>query len=212
MAEEEEESINPASFSQQSAPVEDSAVSKRLHAGDGGDVEIGGAGQSTKLHAASVDAGSSGSHTASTGSQVVDQPPSSRPFTNTQTNVDRTRKAGSVPGKPDRDEAFLKAVASTKRGKKHEDDFDREFNELRISKPDLKHEKVKEDWSVLDEFGDDSGLRGNFMLVVEMEVFRKDNAKRDVMRMMGTRADWEGRPNFKKFKKVRNLQKPLRVR
>ncbi|KAK7027349.1 hypothetical protein VNI00_015312 [Paramarasmius palmivorus] len=35
---------------------------------------------------------------------------------------------GAAPGRPDTDDAFLKAVASTKRGKKQEDEFDREKN------------------------------------------------------------------------------------
>ena len=37
----------------------------------------------------------------------------------------------------DTDAAFLQALASTKRGKRREDDFDREFNNLRISKPEI---------------------------------------------------------------------------
>ena len=74
-------------------------------------------------------------------------------------------------------------------------------------KKELK-EKVREDWSVLDDFGDDINLRGNFMVVVEMEVFRKEDSARNVMRTAGGRADWEGRPDFKKFKKVRGIVLP----
>ena len=109
---------------------------------------------------------------------------------------------GAEPGQPDKDEAFLKAVATTKRGKKNEDDFDREFNNLRISKPDLQNEAAAEEWAVLDDFDDDTTLRGNFMVVVEMDVYRKGEGSGDVLRVTGGRADWEGRKNFKKFKQV----------
>ena len=47
----------------------------------------------------------------------------------------------SSASKLDMDEYFLKVVNSTKRGKKHEEDFDREFNELRITNPKAKKKK-----------------------------------------------------------------------
>ncbi|KAH9160697.1 hypothetical protein EDB89DRAFT_1914535 [Lactarius sanguifluus] len=47
------------------------------------------------------------------------------------------------PNKLDTDENFLKAVNSMKRGKKHEDDFDREFNQLRITNPKAKKKQDK---------------------------------------------------------------------
>ncbi|KAI0084127.1 hypothetical protein BDY19DRAFT_973975 [Irpex rosettiformis] len=209
VAEEGEESFNPSVVSGQPTSTEMSQLLRRAPMGTNGDAEMEDAGQPYIV----TDAGSSGSHTASTDSQVPPQPPSSRPFTSTLVNVNKERKTGSAPNKPDRDEAFLKAVASTKRGKRHEDDFDREFNDLRISKPDLERERVQEDWSVLNDFGDDSGLRGNFMVVVEMDVFRKDDSARDVMRTAGGRADWEGRANFKKFKKkvIGERQNPVEL-
>ncbi|KAI1789315.1 hypothetical protein LXA43DRAFT_585318 [Ganoderma leucocontextum] len=103
---------------------------------------------------------------------------------------------------PDRDDAFLKAVASTKRGKKSEDTFDREFNDLRISKPDLEREREDEEWKVLEEFGDDGDVRGNFMEVFECPVFREAGANREHMRRGEGRVEWLGRPDFKKFKKA----------
>lgn len=109
-------------------------------------------------------------------------------------------KTGAAPGKPDKDEAFLKAVASTKRGKKHEDKFDREFNKLKISKPDLGREEVEKQWDVLEEFGDDGDLRGNFMVVVEMDV--PERQTRGTRRYGEGRMEWEGRPDFKKFRRV----------
>ncbi|EKM57885.1 uncharacterized protein PHACADRAFT_206756 [Phanerochaete carnosa HHB-10118-sp] len=110
---------------------------------------------------------------------------------------------GAAAGKPDTDEAFLKAVASTKRGKKHEDDFDREFNKLRISKPEVQRVDPEEQWKVLDDFGDDNDVRGNFMVVVEMDLIRKDRreGRSGIVTDGSGRRDWEGRPNFKKFKK-----------
>lgn len=44
-------------------------------------------------------------------------------------------KVGAPVGKPDKDVAFLTALASQKKGKKGEDDFDREFNMLKLQKP-----------------------------------------------------------------------------
>ncbi|OCH87756.1 hypothetical protein OBBRIDRAFT_795927 [Obba rivulosa] len=104
-------------------------------------------------------------------------------------------------GAPDKDEAFLRAVASTKRGRRAEDDFDREFNNLRISKPDLVRDEQHAAWAVLDDFGDDSNIRGNFMVIVEMEVPERTRDRPPMVRRGGGRVEWEGRPDFKKFKK-----------
>lgn len=108
-------------------------------------------------------------------------------------------KHGAAPGKPDTDAAFLKAIASTKRGKKAEDKFDREFNNLKISKPELEQQEPEEEWAVLADFGDDTGLRGNFMVVVELDVFKKDKGSQQDSALKHA---WVGKPNFKKFKKV----------
>ena len=109
--------------------------------------------------------------------------------------------AGAAPGKPDKDEAFLKALASTKRGKKHEDAFDREFNNLRISKPDADREQQIAEWDVLADFGDDTHVRGNFMVIVEMDVPEHRANSRDASHEP-ERAEWRGKPDFKAFKKV----------
>ena len=108
-------------------------------------------------------------------------------------------KQGAAPGKPDTDAAFLKAIASTKRGKKAEDNFDREFNNLKISKPELEQQhEPEEEWAVLADFGDDTGLRGNFMVVVELDVYKKDKEPQSSV----INHSWAGKTNFKKFKKV----------
>ena len=126
-------------------------------------------------------------------------PTSSKPrSTATVAPTDKKGGSGAAAGKPDTDNEFLKAIASTKRGKKTEDAFDREFNKLKISKPEVEKRDPEEEWAVLAEFGDDSGLRGNFMTVVEMDVFRRDGRgqAREPLR------EWDGKPNYKKFKKV----------
>jgi len=106
---------------------------------------------------------------------------------------DGIKAKSSVPsGNLDIDEAFLEAVASTRRRKEREDTYDREFNNLRISKPDLQQEK---DWAVLESFGNDKDLRGNFMVVKEVDVFKDMVFRNGIL-------DGRLEPNFKKFKKV----------
>jgi hypothetical protein len=130
------------------------------------------------------------------------------------------KKTPSSSSKLDTDENFLRAVNSTKRGKKHEDDFDREFNMLRITKPKAKNKNNNDDdddadlavsnttvaaapWDEIDDFGD-AGIRGNFMVIVEMDVERGSSAKPVLFSRTNESAhpEWIGRPNFKKFKSV----------
>ncbi len=125
----------------------------------------------------------------------------------------------SSSNKLDTDENFLKAVNSMKRGKKHEDDFDREFNQLRITKPKNVNvdtidsgttvkksipEPVDAPWDAIDDFGD-AGIRGNFMVVVEMDIQRGASVRPALTARNNDAAhpEWTGRPNFKKFKTVR---------
>jgi len=113
-------------------------------------------------------------------------------------------KSGAATGRPDRDEAFLKALASTKRGKKAEDSFDREFNKLKIFKPDLNREEEQEEiWSLLNDFEDERDIRGNFMVIMEMDVHRKSNDTPRQVKDNSSALEWQLRANFKKFKKVR---------
>jgi len=109
--------------------------------------------------------------------------------------------SGALPGKPDTDDAFLKAIASTKRGKKNEDEFDREFNKLKLTKPELGRQEPEEEWDVLADFGNDSGLRGNFMVIVEVDLHERDRRSTG-LKLKSTNCEWDQRPNFKKFKKV----------
>lgn len=125
----------------------------------------------------------------------------------------KKNNSGAPFGKPDTDAAFLTAVASTKKGKRTEDDFDREFNSLRISKPksvgqDLqRREEAEEEWKGFTDFGDDTGLRGNFMVVLEMDVYKKTKSGHVSNGAGGSQAKvlpdkWKDQPNFKKFQKV----------
>jgi hypothetical protein len=152
--------------------------------------------------------------------------------------VTGVNRAGKLPSsaakssstnKLDTDETFLKAVNSMKRGKKHEDDFDREFNQLRITNPKAKKkqdkdkdkDQITEDavrtatigdatavdrpWDAIDDFGD-VGLRGNFMVVVEMDILRSSARSTLTARSQNAaNSEWVGRPNFKKFKTVHSL-------
>ncbi|KAJ7147111.1 proline-rich protein [Mycena crocata] len=115
--------------------------------------------------------------------------------------------AGAATGKPDTDTAFLKAIASTKRGKKTEDDFDRDFNKLKISKNDLRADDTEErpEWELLDTFGDETNLRGNFMVIQDLDVFKIDRDSGPRKRTAGTDPRWGGKPDFKKFKKQNSL-------
>ncbi|KAJ3922145.1 hypothetical protein F5877DRAFT_34405, partial [Lentinula edodes] len=111
------------------------------------------------------------------------------------------KASGALPGKPDTDPVFLKAVTSTKRGKKAEDDFDREFNKLKISKPELDRSKEnpEDQWAILDDFGNDRNIRGNFMVIVEMDVYKDRFPDK---RAAANNPEWRGQPNFKKFNRV----------
>ncbi|KAI0759277.1 hypothetical protein BD413DRAFT_675034 [Trametes elegans] len=86
--------------------------------------------------------------TAQTQADAV--PPKSKPLSKVVTREDMAQSQVHAKEKPAKKAG---AVASTKRGKKTEDMFDREFNNLRISKPDLAQQKMNDEWSVLEEFG-----------------------------------------------------------
>lgn len=119
-----------------------------------------------------------------------------------ETNLQHLQPHGGAKlGEPDTDTHFLTALASMKRGKGSEDSFDREFNNLKISKPDLEREVIEKEWDLLDEFDDEHNVRGNFMLVVELEAHKKGGAGGTGTMRTG-RIDWEGKPDFKKFRKV----------
>lgn len=111
-------------------------------------------------------------------------------------------KEKEIPtGELDKDEAFLQAITKAKNSKKQIDNLDKEFNQLRIPKPNgaagskvvRSREEDIPDWGLVNDFGDE--LRGNFIQIVRKDLFRKDQPR------AVERVD-DGRPNFKKFKKV----------
>lgn len=94
------------------------------------------------------------------------------------------------PSQVDKDEAFLQAIAKSK--KKGLDEMDREFNAMHIRK--MPQQRVEIDYSILRDFP--NLPCGNFIEIVREDLFRKDPPRAKV-----PVAD-DGRPNFKKFKKV----------
>ncbi|KAA1470782.1 hypothetical protein DENSPDRAFT_74216 [Dentipellis sp. KUC8613] len=198
VVEEEEE---PASGSTQS-----SALGTKRKADELGDVEMGDSNASATTSATSqpqhrtqkrravedVNAVEPSSQMAGT-SQTANKPSSSKAVK----PPSKSQKKGAPAGKPDTDEKFLKAVNSTKHSKK-EDEFDREFNKLRISKPELERDQQEKEWAVLADFGNE-GVRGNFMVLMEMDVDTSAKPYRTA-RARG-RPEWDGKPDFKKFKK-----------
>ena len=159
---------------------------------------------------------------AQTETQAQTQQPAQKPMSKVVTRVDMAQSQVHVKPKPeskkqkaqaqasakgpDRDDAFLKAVASTRRGKKAEDDFDREFNNLRISRPELERQDEEEAYKILEEFGDDGDVRGNFMVVMEMPLFREPGERSaDPLRRGEGRLEWQGKADFKKDRKSTRL-------
>lgn len=127
--------------------------------------------------------------------RVVETDPGSVGDTDSQTHE------GAKLGEPDTDKRFLTALASMKKGRKNEDTFDREFNNLRISKPDIEREAIEQEWDLLDGLDDERNVRGNFMLVMELAVHKKGGTG-GTGALGVNRIDWEGKANFKKFRKV----------
>jgi hypothetical protein len=113
-----------------------------------------------------------------------------------------SQKAKRSMTQPDQDENFLKALASMKKGKKKEDQFDRDFNSLKIVKPVVDRiDELDVDLETWDNLPKDMDIRGDFFICVETVVPRQD--AQALKRKEGNQ-EWVGRPDFKKFKKVRS--------
>ncbi len=116
--------------------------------------------------------------------------------------VKRT-KAAKEPREPvlrktgmDQDDTFLKIVAKQK-SKKPENEFDRDFNNLKISKTGPKQLMPGNEAALYDLAAlADPGVTGNFTKITRIALYKKPSG--------GTvpSEDFAGRPNFKKFKKV----------
>ena len=113
------------------------------------------------------------------------------------------KKQPAEARKLDRDLDFLQAQQKQRKVKTLEDALDREFtkdfNRLKLTKAKEAEKKPWErdhpDYNLVDDFDDD--LRGNFIEIVRKDLYRKDLGKAAPVRVD------DGRPNFKKFKKVR---------
>ena len=122
-----------------------------------------------------------------------------------ESQVDRRKRGGAAENGVDTDSQFLHAMASLKKGRRAEDSFDREFNNLRISKPrkgdevDLERERRRrEELEAFEEMEKDINVHGNFMVVVESdELLRKDGGRKQLVPR-----NEDAVPNFKMFKKV----------
>lgn len=117
---------------------------------------------------------------------------------------------GKAPGEqPDTEPDFLQALASKRKGKKAVvDDFDREFNNLRLTKPtratraEQNVDETYEAWQATDI--DDFDLPvGNFVQVDFVPLMRKGKPGEATMSIP---SNSHGKPNFKKFKNKRQQQ------
>ncbi len=116
-----------------------------------------------------------------------------------ESQVDKGKRGAAKNG-VDTDSQFLHAMASLKKGKRTEDKFDREFNNLRISKPqrvDVERERRRrEELEAFEEMEKDFNVHGNFMVVIESdELLRKDGGRKQV-----TLRNEHAVVNFKMFK------------
>jgi hypothetical protein len=111
------------------------------------------------------------------------------------------KKAPKVKGSTqlDKDDSFLVALASMKKGKKKEEQTDRDFNSLKISKPIINNDDAEIDMLAWELLPKDMNIRGNFMVCVENVTVREGTQSK---RRKDGKLEWVGRPDFKKFRKV----------
>jgi len=131
--------------------------------------------------------------------------------------IDISRKTGAVGDVMQASNVpVLTAIASTKRGRKMEDEFDREFNNLRISKPESEAERrVREEEDAYRECDFGEMLKRSNCWEVREYVLQEVADAEDggfvpvrSERLEGRgkcsvwRDEWTGKADFKKFKKV----------
>jgi hypothetical protein len=127
-------------------------------------------------------------------------------------------------GNNDTDNKFLQAMATSKRSKKGMDQFDKEFNLLRLARPAHAtghHGKIIADaddpeyraWEQMGASDFDINAAGNFVQVdfVPLVYHRSEEEIQErAIRQIEMQEKWNGKPNFKKFKaKDRPRKKPL---
>ncbi|WVQ64386.1 uncharacterized protein L199_002551 [Kwoniella botswanensis] len=132
----------------------------------------------------------------------------------TKSGKSKSQNSTTTPG-PSKDEAFLQAIKKSTKARSAIDELDKEFNQLRIPKPNGSSAVVRAnewnasvpDYALLNDFDDD--LKGNFIQIVRKDLFRRD--KNDIGNREVVRVD-DGKPNFKKFKKKNIIRRePLQL-
>jgi hypothetical protein len=116
----------------------------------------------------------------------------------------------TLPENVSKDETFLKTASKVKRGNHKVDEFDLEFNALKISKPTKSNpvnptitvNKAKQTdeelYRLLEDM--DTSTTGNFIVIERVDLYRKDKGQGQAPQ--GPNPEWAGKKNFKKFKKV----------
>ncbi|CAE6457449.1 unnamed protein product [Rhizoctonia solani] len=118
---------------------------------------------------------------------------------------------GAVPGAPDKDSALLDALAQTEReqasapkngkGKNAKvASIDKEFSNMRVAEEQEKEEASRrraEELRIWEECEKDVNVRGNFMVVELVDLVRRHRGPP----ARSINPAWEGKPDFKKFKK-----------
>lgn len=123
---------------------------------------------------------------------------------------------GAVPGAPDKDSALLDALAQKEKEKEQPTattskggkgkavvmPIDKEFANMKIAQADEKEDASRqraEEMRVWEECERDVDVRGNFMVIELVDMVRRNRGHA----VRSINPAWQGKPDFKKFKKVR---------
>ncbi|KAH8826984.1 hypothetical protein DL96DRAFT_1605077 [Flagelloscypha sp. PMI_526] len=128
-------------------------------------------------------------------------------------SINKGSRVGAAPGHPDKDVAFLQAIASQKKGKKGEDEFDREFNNLKITRTKRgAPATIEEEEHMVEDMLVSADQQARQQ---EQERQQRMDEQEEAVEAVdyhpvrhrasgvytGDNASWLGKPNFKKFKK-----------
>lgn len=156
-------------------------------------------------------------------SPIATAPPTTS-LADTAVQADKNGSHPDKTGNSDTDAKFLQAMASSKRSKKGMDQFDKEFNQLRLAKPAYKsghRGKIIADaddpeyraWEQMGASDFDINAAGNFVQVdfVPLIYHRSEEEEQERARRRSEMQEkWNGQPNHKKFRaKSRPQRKPL---
>ncbi|QRV76500.1 hypothetical protein RhiJN_04515 [Ceratobasidium sp. AG-Ba] len=190
---------------------------------EGSDIEMAGPTQSKRREVAAEsheptasgsDRGPGHSHTQpNVGSNQSQPPAQSQSHLPGVTHTRAPGTRGAAPGAPDKDRALLDALANKDgdtnsaatsnkdESKKSSAAIDKEFANMRIAQENEEKEaasrKRAEEMRIWEECERDVDVRGNFMVIELVDLVRRNRgaAARSV------NPAWQGRPDFKKFKK-----------